>query len=136
MTEAFTLFFTAFFAATILPFSSEVALITALTLEMNPLLALISASLGNTLAIVTNYFIGLLIRKRSYKKLRSSKVGNLTLRWFKKYANLTLPLTILPIIGDPLTIIAGVYKINFFTFFFITASLRVIRYAIIVYTFT
>lgn len=136
MTEAFTLFFTSFFAATILPFSSEVALIMALSLDMNPLLALSVASLGNVLAIITNYFIGLLIRKKSYRKLRSTKIGNLTLRWFKKYGNYTLLLSVFPIIGDPFTIIAGLYKIPFLLFLTVSAILRIARYVIIVYTFT
>jgi len=134
MLEAFSLFFAAFFAATILPFSSEVALITALSLGMNPLLAITSASLGNILAITTNYLFGLLIRKKSYKKLRKTKVGNITLRWFQKYGNWTLPLTVLPVIGDPLTIIAGIFKVNFLLFFSITALLRVARYIFIYYT--
>lgn len=136
MSEAFTLFFTAFFAATILPFSSEVALITALSLDMNPLLALIVASLGNILAIITNYFIGIFIRKKSYRKLRSTKVGNLTLKWFKKHGNYTLLLSVFPIIGDPLTIIAGLYKIPFLLFLTVSAILRIARYVIIVYIFT
>jgi len=135
MFEAFSLFFAAFFAATILPFSSEVALITALSLGMDPLLAIISASLGNILAIITNYFIGLLIRKKSYKNLRKSRVGNLTLKWFKSYGNYTLVLTVLPVVGDPLTIIAGIFKINFVVFFIVSAFLRVARYIFIWYSF-
>ena len=135
MLEAFSLFFAAFFAATILPFSSEVALLTALQLGMHPLLAITAASLGNVLAVITNYFIGLLIRKKSYKKLRKSRVGKLTLHWFRRYGNFTLPLTVLPIIGDPLTIIAGIFKMNFALFLSVSATLRVMRYVIITYIF-
>jgi len=133
MLEAFSLFFAAYFAATLLPLSSEVALITALEVGMEPSIALISASLGNLLAIATNFFLGLLIRKKSYKKLLQNRFGSLSLQWFKKYGTLTLPLTVLPIIGDPLTIIFGIYKINFWLFFIVSGTLRVARYLFIIY---
>jgi len=48
------LFFTAFLAATLLPFSSEAALVAALAAGMDKTVALVSASAGNLLAVSFN----------------------------------------------------------------------------------
>jgi membrane protein YqaA with SNARE-associated domain len=126
------LFFSAFLAATILPFSSEAALLGALALNLDTTLILISASLGNVLAITLNYFLGLYFSEKVDHKLSSSKSGVKAKKLFEKYGLYSLFLTPLPIIGDPLTLLAGIMRINFITFFIISATLRVLRYILII----
>ena len=54
------LFSISFLAATILPVSSEIIFIALLTSNLNPLLLLLSASLGNWIGGMTNYYLGYL----------------------------------------------------------------------------
>jgi membrane protein YqaA with SNARE-associated domain len=128
-----SLFFTAFFAATILPFSSEVALYGALQSGLDKEIALFAASLGNSLAIIFNYYLGYFLYEKTKEKLHKSKSGNKALSIGYKYGYWALLLSWLPIIGDPLTLVAGMVRLNFFYFFLITASLRVGRYIAIIY---
>ncbi len=135
MAEALALFVAAFLAATILPFSSEVAFITALTSGMDTSLAMLSASLGNVLAVIVNYLLGFWLYEKMHTKLESSKIGTKALYFGHRYGYVALPLTVLPIIGDPLTIVAGIARLNFMWFLLITALLRVGRYYLITLAF-
>jgi len=127
----FALFVSAFLAATLLPFSSEVAFVAALSSDMNPLIALIVASTGNVLAIIVNYIIGFWLREKTEAKLMTNKTGRKALVLGKKYGYWGLFLSWLPIIGDPLTFVAGLLRINFFWFVIIAGGLRVGRYLLI-----
>ena len=72
---AVSLFFTAFLAATILPFSSEVALFAAVEAGLDKETALIVASFGNILAIIFNYYLGYFLYEKTKDKLLNSKSG-------------------------------------------------------------
>ena len=123
-----TLFLSAFLAATIFPFSSEVVFMSALTDNMPLLVALLYASTGNILAIVVNYFFGYWLYEKTAKKLKSSKIGRQSLLYGHKHGYFILFLSWLPIIGDPLTLVAGLLRIHFLWFILIAGSLRVGRY--------
>lgn len=122
------LFFSAFLAATIFPLSSEVAFITALANDMPYLNAMLSASSGNILAIIANYWFGYWLYDKTSSKLKSSKSGNWSLEYGHKYGYFILLFSWLPIIGDPLTLVAGVLRLQFVWFVLIAGSLRVARY--------
>ncbi len=131
MAEALALFVTAFAAATILPLSSEVAFIAALTSGMDTSLAMLSASLGNVLAVVVNYSLGFWLYETMHHKLESSRIGAKALYVGHRYGYVALPLTVLPIIGDPLTIVAGMVRLHFVWFLVMAALLRIGRYYLI-----
>ncbi len=122
------LFFSAFLAATIVPFSSEVAFLAALTNDMPLLNAMFFASSGNILAIVANYWFGYWLYDKTKEKLNSSKSGKWSLDYGHKYGYFILVFSWLPVIGDPLTLVAGVLRLNFVLFVVIAGSLRVARY--------
>jgi len=90
--------------------------------------AILFASIGNILAIVLNYFLGYYFYEKMHKKLNKSTLGKKSLFVGHKYGYLLLPLSWLPLIGDPLTIVAGILKINFFWFLLIAGGLRIGRY--------
>lgn len=119
-------------AATILPISSESALAGALLLKMNPLQVLLWATIGNCLGTVINYFMGQWIGQKWLDK-RISKTNERAFKLTKQYGWWSLLLSWLPVIGDPLTIMAGVLRWNFINFMLIVFPLRFIRYYIIVY---
>jgi len=122
------LFFSAFLAATIFPFSSEVAFITALSNEMPYLNAMLSASSGNILAIIANYWFGYWLYDKTKSKLQKSKSGNWSLEYGHKYGYFILLFSWLPVIGDPITLVAGVLRLKFINFVVVAGSLRVARY--------
>jgi len=135
MLLAFTLFSTSFLAATILPFSSEAALIAALHEGLSPTTALLAASSGNVAAIILNYALGYFLYEKMHTKLHTSKTGKKAYRLGHKYGYYAMLLSWLPIIGDPLTIVAGVVRLNFWYFLLIAGSLRVLRYYLIIINF-
>ncbi|MCK9491584.1 MAG: DedA family protein [Sulfurimonas sp.] len=122
------LFLSAFLAATILPFSSEVAFIAALANDMNPLSAIFFASCGNILAITLNYWFGYWLYDKTKTKLERSKTGTKSLKYGHKYGYYILLFSWLPIIGDPLTLVAGVLRLKFVWFVIVAGGLRVTRY--------
>jgi membrane protein YqaA with SNARE-associated domain len=123
-----TLFLSAFLAATLLPFSSEAAFVVALKSDMPLLHAMLSASLGNVLAVVVNYYLGYFLYLKTKRKLLASKSGKRAYHLMHRYGYYTLLLSWLPIIGDPLTIVAGLLRLRFIYFLLIAGSLRVARY--------
>jgi len=116
-------------AATLLPLSSEVALWAAIAQGVSPMAAVVVASLGNVLAIVVNYILGYFLYEKMEQKIAHSKAYKIA----KRYGIYSLWLSFLPVIGDPLTIAAGIFRIPFFTFFLIAGILRIVRYVIIVF---
>ncbi|MBW6488378.1 VTT domain-containing protein [Sulfurimonas sp.] len=90
--------------------------------------ALIYASCGNVLAIILNYFLGYLLYEKTKTKLLSSKMGAKAYRYGHKYGCYALLLSWLPIIGDPLTLVAGLVRVKFIWFLLIAGTLRVARY--------
>ncbi len=128
-----SLFFSAFLAATILPFSSEVAFLLALESGMPKYSALIFASTGNIFAIILNYFLGYWLYEKTKTKLNSSKVGKKSLDYGHNYGYYALVFSWLPVIGDPLTLVAGVLRLNFVWFVIIAGSMRFFRYYLLTF---
>lgn len=127
----FGLFLLSFLAATLLPFSSEVALFTAVSLGIPATKALLWASSGNVLACVFNYGIGYLARTKTDEKIRKSKWGLKAIEMWEKYGVWSLLLNWAPLIGDPITIVAGLGKTNFWVFLLFVVTLRVGRYVLV-----
>lgn len=127
------LFLASFLAATLLPLSSEVVLGFLLLNGFNPILSVCVATVGNVLGSFANYALGywgslFLIKKFS----RISEDAFLKAKQrFRKYGVLSLLFAWAPVIGDPLTVAAGVLKINILTFFILVASGKLTRYIII-----
>ena len=131
MMAEIALFISAFLAATILPFSSEATFYLAITNEMPILNAMLFASSGNILAILLNYYLGYFLYEKTKDKLFTSKLGKQSFLLRHKYGYLALLLSWLPLIGDPLTLVAGLVRLKFVWFVIIAGSLRVLRYYIL-----
>ncbi|MCF8259489.1 MAG: DedA family protein [Melioribacteraceae bacterium] len=129
------LFLASFLAATILPLSSELVLTYLLANGFDPVYVVIIATIGNTLGAVTNYAIGfggsiLLVRK----VLRISELEfEKTRKRFEKYGIISLLFAWVPIIGDPLTVVAGSLKINFSLFLLLVTIGKFLRYLVVAY---
>jgi membrane protein YqaA with SNARE-associated domain len=95
---------------------------------MNLAHAIVFASCGNILAITLNYWLGYWLYEKTHLKLQKSKIGATSLACGNRFGYFILPLSWLPIIGDPLTLVAGVIRLKFVWFVIIAGSLRVLRY--------
>jgi len=131
MMAEIALFISAFLAATILPFSSEAAFYLAITNDMPILNAMLSASSGNVLAIILNYYLGYFLYEKTKTKLFTSQLGKKSFLLGHKYGYWVLLLSWLPLIGDPLTLVAGLVRLKFVWFVLIAGSLRILRYYIL-----
>ena len=129
------MFLISFLSATILPLSSEVVLGILLLNNFNPIILVITATFGNVLGSFTNYalgFWGSLFLVKKVLKISDNTFFKAKQR-FQKYGVFSLCFAWVPVIGDPLTIIAGVLKINFLLFFILVTSGKLIRYVVISY---
>lgn len=134
----FGLFVSAFLAATILPLSSEVVLSALLINDWSPMWLVIVATLGNVLGSVVNYGVGIWANAsglHKWFKLSEQSIKTTELR-FKKYGLASLLLAWVPIIGDPITIVAGVLRINFGYFLVLVTLGKLARYWVIAYGIT
>ncbi|QSZ43032.1 DedA family protein [Sulfurimonas aquatica] len=95
---------------------------------MPTLNAILSASSGNILAIIFNYYLGYFLYEKTKTKLLKSKIGNRSYALGHKYGYFALLLSWLPIVGDPLTLVAGLVRLKFVWFVIIAGVLRVARY--------
>ena len=122
----------AFVGATLVPVSSEVAFVAALRLGLRPETALIWATAGNTLGCAVNYALGRWGRERGGPRLAASRAGRAALRWTERFGVPALLLSWLPVVGDPLTLAAGVARVRAGVFLAITLAVRGLRYAALV----
>ena len=125
------LFVSAFLAATIFPASSEVVLTgLAATEAYDPLWLLLVASTGNTLGSVCNWLLGrfcLRWQDRRWFPAGPERLAAATL-WFNRYGVWSLLLSWMPVVGDPITLVAGVLKVGFWKFLVLVAIAKTVRY--------
>ena len=131
-----SLFAISFLAATILPFSSELSLASLIaTSDYDNLLLLIVASFGNVLGSVLNWALGSYSRNLTKKKWFPFKETQIerSSKWFRKFGKWSLLFAWVPVVGDPLTLVAGILKVKFIDFIILVAIGKVSRYLIVFY---
>jgi len=131
MITHFSLLLISFLAATILPLSSELALASLLkTNEYNSFVLIATASLGNILGSIFNWLLGFYLFKHINKKWFPFKENQISVAYkrFRKLGVCSLLFAWVPIIGDPLTFIAGILKINFLLFLVLVTVGKISRY--------
>ncbi|MFM9849695.1 MAG: YqaA family protein [Hyphomicrobiaceae bacterium] len=127
------LFMAAFAAATVLPMQSEAVLVGLLLADYSPWLLITVASVGNVLGSMINWLLGRGIerfREWSWFPARKSQLERAH-RWYRRYGKWSLLLSWAPIIGDPLTLIAGVLREPLPTFLILVAIAKIGRYLIL-----
>lgn len=125
----------AFLSATLLPGSSEAVLIGLLAAAQGTPVALIAAaSLGNIAGAVVNWGMGrcfLNFKDRSWFPLKDATNARAQ-AWFARYGTWSLLFSWVPVVGDPLTLVAGVMQVPFARFLLVVGIGKVLRYAMIV----
>ena len=132
----FKLFLISFLAATVLPLSSEIVLTTMLLTNLfEKNLLLVFASLGNILGSVLNWYLGKKINQYKDKKWFPVSAERLkkSQYYFNKYGLWSLLMAWVPIIGDPITLLAGVLNVRLSIFLFLVSISKISRYVFILY---
>jgi membrane protein YqaA with SNARE-associated domain len=128
------LFAVALLAATILPLQSEAALVGLLLADQQPAYLLIAvASVGNTLGATINWLLGRWIerfRNRRWFPVKAAALDRAT-NWYRRYGRWSLLLSWVPVIGDPLTVAAGVLRESLSAFVVIVALAKTTRYVVL-----
>ena len=131
-----SLFVISFLAGIILPFSSELTLVGLIaTSNYDNLLLLIVASFGNVLGSVVNWTLGFYSINLTAKKWFPFKRRQIesSSKWFDKFGKWSLLFAWVPIIGDPLTLAAGLLRVRFLEFLILVSIGKVSRYFLIYY---
>ncbi len=133
------LFASALLSATLLPGSSEAALVALLAMgESHPALLVAVATAGNVLGSVVNWIMGRFfahfrdrrwfpVDRRSYDR---------AVRWYGRMGIWSLLLAWVPVIGDPLTAVAGALRVDIRTFLILVTLGKAGRYIFIALAFT
>ena len=128
------LFVSSFLAATILPLSSEAVLAGLLVTRAGELPVLLAvATVGNTLGSVVNWLLGRAasrLRDRPWFPLSRERYEAAERR-FQRYGMWSLLFAWVPIIGDPLTLIAGALRTPLLPFVILVGIGKAARYAAI-----
>ncbi len=126
--------FSAFLAATVLPFSSEAALLALLAAgQGDPVLLVAAAGFGNIAGSATNWLLGRflhLLRDRPWFPVGRAAYARAE-AWFNRFGRWSLLFAWVPVVGDPLTIVAGALRVRFLPFLLLVGTGKLARYAVI-----
>lgn len=124
----------AFLAASLLPFSSELVLAAQIKAGFASTGGLlIAATLGNVAGALFNWWLGRFARHyegRRWFPFKPDTIAGASAR-FQRYGTWSLLLSWLPIVGDPLTFIAGVLRVPLLTFLVLVTIGKAARYAVL-----
>ena len=126
----------AFGAGTLLPFSSEVALVAQMKAGFgSPTGLLVAATIGNVAGSFFNWWVGKYARHfegRRWFPFSRPTIDKAAAR-FNRLGVWTLLLAWVPIIGDPLTFVAGVLRVPLWIFLPLVTIGKAGRYAALAY---
>jgi len=133
------LFLLAFSAATLLPGGSEAGLLAMASLsQYSSLILLLVASAGNILGSVLNYGLGglaLHYQDRTWFPVSTGQLSEAQV-WFSRWGQWSVLLAWVPIIGDPITVAAGVLRMRFDLFVLLVSISKTLRYMVILGVFS
>jgi len=127
------LFVISFLAATILPLGSEVVFSILLLNNYNPFLVIAVATFGNVAGSLVNYALGLWGGSWFASRLLRLSPGEMAgaEKRYAKYGAISLLFAWLPIIGDPLTVVAGALRTNLGLFIALVTTGKLLRYILV-----
>ena len=130
-----TLFISAFAAATILPAQSEALLAYQVSLYPHAIISLvIVATAGNMLGSVVNWGLGRFAegyKDRKWFPIKGHKLIQAQ-AYYKSYGRYSLLLSWVPIIGDPITMVAGIMREPLWSFVILVTIAKCLRYLFLV----
>ena len=125
---AWELLLVAFISSTLLPGGSELLLAWFVTeTPADFFLLVITAIVGNVAGSMLSFYMGWLIALKYPLTLMDKPKHQRAKRWIEQYGVVTLLLAWLPVVGDPLCLIAGwlrLHPLSSFLFILIGKSIR------------
>lgn len=132
------LFLLSLIAATLLPAQSEIAVATMHGVGgYSPLGLVVVATAGNVLGSTINWAMGRFLlhyRDRRWFPVSHAHLDRAT-RWYHRFGVWSLLLAWLPVVGDPLTLVAGILRVPLPVFLALVTVGKTARYAAIVAAF-
>lgn len=122
-------------ASSILPLGSEWLLVALLLKGFDPVMITATATCGNFLGAVTTYYIGYFgsdFLTERVLKITPEKKERVT-GLYNKYGSISLLLSWVPVIGDPLCFVSGVMRYNILPFSVLVVIGKGARYAFLTY---
>jgi membrane protein YqaA with SNARE-associated domain len=130
-----SLFILSFLAATLLPVGSEWYLILLIHRGVDFSDAVAAATVGNYLGACTTYLVGLwgstFVTKRIFRITQQGLEKARAL--YSRFGSWSLLLSWLPVVGDPLCVIGGLFRVGFLHYSVLVFSGKFIRYFIVAY---
>ena len=134
LTSYIGLFVAAFGAATLLPMQSEAVLVGMLLADRYVVSTLLAvATVGNVLGSALNWLLGRSVERFRHKRwfpVSESKLEKAQ-QSYLRYGRWSLLLSWVPIIGDPLTVVAGVMREPLWSFLLIVTLAKGVRYLVL-----
>ena len=134
LTSYIGLFVAALGAATLLPMQSEAVLVGMLLSDRYVVSTLLAvATVGNVLGSALNWLLGRSVERFRHKRwfpVSESKLEKAQ-QSYLRYGRWSLLLSCVPIIGDPLTVVAGVMREPFWSFLLIVTMAKGVRYLLL-----
>ncbi len=128
------LFAVSFIAATLLPAQSEAVLAAMVLSGHGPVwLLVIVASAGNVLGSLVNWVLGRFINHVQHRRwfpVRPDALARAEI-WYRRYGRWSLLLSWAPVIGDPLTLVAGVLRETLSWFLLLVTIAKLGRYIVV-----
>lgn len=128
------LFLAALGAATLLPMQSEAVLVAMLLSERYAVATLLAvATFGNVLGSTLNWLLGRSVERLRHKRWFPVSQNRLekARQSYLRFGRWSLLLSWVPIIGDPLTLVAGVMREPFWRFLLIVTLAKGLRYGVL-----
>lgn len=128
------LFLSALLAGSILPFSSELVLTVLVQMGADPIVCLISASVGNTLGGLICYWLGYLGNMQWIERwlgVEKEKLDKAE-RFVRKYGAWMGLFSVLPWIGEAIVVVLGLMRSNIYYTTLAMAVGKAVRYALII----
>ncbi len=133
-----SLFIAAFISATLLPGGSEALLLFRIHEGGNPWALVAVATLGNVLGSLLTYGLGrggnAWLHQRRWLRISASQLAKAEL-WFGRYGQGSLLLAWLPIVGDPLCLVAGLLRCHWLLFLLLVTAGKLVRYSMLAWWF-
>lgn len=131
-----TLAISAFTSATLLPGTSEAVLVALqLANAAPPWLLIATASFANVAGSCVNWFMGRFMAHyvgRRWFPVSEAQIERAE-RWYGRYGWPSLFASWVPVVGDPLTVIAGFLRTPFWLFLGVVAFAKTARYATLIW---
>lgn len=93
------------------------------------------ASLGNVVGSQINWWLGAQLHRWQHRRWFPASAEQLARAqlWYQRYGRWSLLLSWMPVIGDPLTLVAGVLREPFWRFTLVVCIAKTGRYIVLAY---